>query len=241
MRFIRTASKNYKMQKGRRGFAGWEQENMVKNIIFDVGSVLIGYRWKEMCLEAGWEEEKANKIGRGFFLSPLWPDYDAGFITTEELIGSVAKEYPELEEDARWFIRAGRKMTVERPKIWALMKKLKEKGYGIYLLSNYSEELFTIHTEGLPFRELADGGVISYQIHQIKPNPPIYQHLLQKYRLKAQECLFFDDRPENTEGARRLGMRAITVADGSEELLERELEKLLEGQENFTDKGIENI
>ena len=44
---------------------------MIKNIIFDIGSVLIGYRWKDMCLDAGWEEDRAEKIGRGFFLSPL--------------------------------------------------------------------------------------------------------------------------------------------------------------------------
>lgn len=199
----------------------------MKNIIFDIGSVLIGYRWRDMCLDAGWEEEKAEKIGRGFFLSPLWPDFDAGLVTTDELVRSFAENYPDLEEDARWFIRSGKKMTVERPKIWALMEKLKEKGFGIYVLSNYSEELFTIHTEGLPFWELVDGGVISYQIHQIKPNPPIYQHLLEKYQLKAEECIFFDDRPENTEGARKLGIAAVTVAEGSEELLMRELEKLL--------------
>lgn len=199
----------------------------MKNIIFDIGSVLIGYRWRDMCLEAGWDEEKADKIGRGFFLNPLWPDFDARLVTTDELVRSFAENYPDLEEDARWFIRSGKKMTVERPKIWALMEKLKEKGFGIYVLSNYSEELFTIHTEGLPFWELVDGGVISYQIHQIKPNPPIYQHLLEKYQLKAEECIFFDDRPENTEGARKLGIAAVTVADGSEELLMRELEKLL--------------
>lgn len=200
---------------------------MIKNIVFDIGSVLIGYRWKDMCLDAGWEEDKAEKIGRGFFLNPLWPDYDGGLVTTEELIRSVAEKYPDMEEDARWFIGSGKNMTVERPKIWALAGKLKEKGYGIYVLSNYSEELFAVHTGGLPFWEYVDGGVISYQIHQIKPNPPIYEHLLEKYRLRAEECLFFDDRPENTEGARAFGMQAVTVTDGSEELLERELEKLL--------------
>ncbi len=45
----------------------------MKNIIFDIGSVLIGYRWKDMCLEAGWEEEKAEKIGRGFLTVPCGP------------------------------------------------------------------------------------------------------------------------------------------------------------------------
>lgn len=200
----------------------------MKNIIFDVGSVLIGYRWQDMCREAGWDEERAMKIGRGFFLSPLWPDYDAGLVSTDKLIESVAEKYPELEEDARWFITSGKKMVVERPKVWELVKRLKEKGFKLYLLSNYSEELFTVHTAGLPFPELMDGGVISYQIHQIKPNPPIYEHLMRKYQLKPEDCIFFDDRPENTEAAKKLGMQAVTVEDGSEELLLRELVRLLE-------------
>ncbi|MBD5552625.1 MAG: HAD family phosphatase [Lachnospiraceae bacterium] len=200
----------------------------MKNIIFDVGSVLIGYRWRDMCLDEGWEEDKADKIGRGFFSNPLWPDYDAGLVSTDKLVESVAENYPELETDIRWFITSGKKMIVERPKIWELVKRLKEKGFGLYLLSNYSEELFTLHTAGLPFLELVNGGVISYQIHQIKPNPSIYQYLLDKYQLKPEDCLFFDDRPENTEAAKKLGMQAVTVEDGSEELLIRELEKLLQ-------------
>lgn len=203
----------------------------MKNIIFDVGSVLIGYRWRDMCLDEGWDEEMADKIGRAFFLNPLWPDFDAGIIRTKELLASVVEKYPDLEEEARFFITGGKKMTVERPRVWELVKRLKEKGYKLYLLSNYSEELFAEHTEGLPFLEFVDGGVISYEINKIKPNPPIYEHLMEKYQLKAEDCLFFDDRPENTEAARKLGMEAVTVEGGSEELLLRELEKLLETPE----------
>lgn len=199
----------------------------MKNIIFDIGSVLIGYRWRDMCRDEGWEEEKTDKIGRGFFLNPLWPDFDAGLVRIEDLLADVAERYPDLAGDAEWFINSGKRMIVERPRVWDLAERLKEKGYKLYLLSNYSEELFTVHTAGLPFLKFVDGGVISYQIHQIKPNPPIYEHLLQKYRLKAEDCLFFDDRPENTEAARKLGMKAVTVADGSEEFLLREIEKLL--------------
>lgn len=200
----------------------------MKNIIFDVGNVLIGGRWRDMCREAGWDEEKTEKISRGFFENPLWPDFDAGIVSVDELIESVAEKYPELKEEARWFIVSGKKMVAERPKVWELAEKLKEKGFKLYLLSNYSEELFRLHTDGFPFLDLMDGGVISYQIKKIKPDPAIYQYLMQKYQLKPEECLFFDDRPENTEAARRLGMAAVTVENGSEELLVRELERLLQ-------------
>lgn len=200
----------------------------MKNIIFDVGGVLVGYRWMDMFREAGMDEKKAREIGWGFFGCRLWPDYDAGLVTTEELLQSLIAEKPELEADYRWFVAHAEEMTVKRPAIWELVKKLKEKGYGIYLLSNYSEELFTRHMKGMEFMELIDGGIVSYQVHEIKPNPPIYRILLEKYGLKAEECLFFDDRADNTEAAKKLGMEAVTVVDASEEFLKKELEKLLQ-------------
>lgn len=199
----------------------------MKNIIFDVGNILLGYRWKEMLLEHGLDEERAKRIGRGIFDSPHWAEFDAGQISMKELADAFSEEHPDLEEDARWFLGHAELMRVERPEVWELVKKLKEKGYHIYLLSNYSEELFTIHTKGTPFMELIDGAVVSYQIHELKPEPPIYEYLLEKYRLKREECLFFDDRPENTEAARKLGIAAVTIRGGSEELLKEEIVKLL--------------
>ena len=71
--------------------------------------------------------------------------------------------------------------------------------------------MFHKHTDDAPFRQDMSGGVISYEIKKLKPYPEIYQHLLQKYNLIPEECLFFDDRAENTEGARKQGIHAITV------------------------------
>ena len=73
-----------------------------------------------------------------------------------------------------------------------------------------------------------DGKVVSYQIHAIKPEPEIYLYLLEKYNLKAEECLFFDDRAQKVEGAEKLGIQAIRVE--SQQQLLGELEKLLCGK-----------
>ena len=69
------------------------------------------------------------------------------------------------------------------------------------------------------------GGIISFQVKQIKPNAEIYQSLLRKYNLVADECLFFDDRADNTEGARKQGIHAITVT--SRQFLVDELDKII--------------
>ena len=82
----------------------------------------------------------------------------------------------------------------------------------------------TIHTEGTPILELADGKVVSYMIHEIKPYPPIYQHLIDTYKLDASECIFFDDREENVRGGEALGIAGVIVEN--EEQLLGELRKL---------------
>ena len=68
-------------------------------------------------------------------------------------------------------------------------------------------------------------GVVSYQIHKIKPDPDIYRYLLQKYSLKAEECIFFDDRNDNTVAAQKLGIQAVTVE--SKDVLMKNIDMLL--------------
>jgi len=117
-------------------------------------------------------------------------------------------------------------MPIPRPDVWEKVHALKEKGYKIYLLSNYNEDFFRVHTQGASFLEDIDGKVVSYEIHKIKPEPEIYQYLLDKYKLQPEESVFFDDRPENTQTAEGLGMKTYTIT--SKEYLLHVLDEFLE-------------
>ena len=184
---------------------------MIKNIIFDVGDVLIGYRWKEMLLDHGIPDEIAQRIGENIFSDSIWKKFDSGLVSIEELQEHYIRLYPEDEEHIRYFLNSGELMHVERPRVWERVHALKEKGYHIYLLSNYSQVLFEKHTNGASFLQDLDGGIISYQVHIVKPDPAIYQTLLQKYDLNPSECIFYDDRKENTDAAKECGIEAVTV------------------------------
>ncbi len=198
---------------------------MIKNIVLDVGDVLLEYRWKEMLTDYGLSKEKAEYLGTTLFGDPLWEEFDVALRPREEIIADYLDKYPKYKEEILWFMSHGERMHLPRPEVWETVHALKEKGYGIYILSNYSKELFDIHTKGASFLKDADGMVISYQVHKIKPDPAIYEYLLQTYGLQAEECLFFDDRPANTEGARHVGMHTVTVT--SREQLMEELAKFL--------------
>jgi len=201
------------------------EDNVVKNIIFDVGDVLLEYRWHDMLTDYGLEDGEADKVAGFMFNDILWHEFDLAIMTRDEIIQKYIKSYPEYADTIQWFMTHGEFMHVNREDVWEKVQELKNKGYGIYILSNYSEELFEKHTKDAPFIKIADGIVVSYQIHITKPDKGIYQYLLNKYKLKAEECIFFDDRKENTEAAIKLGINAVTVT--SKEFLLEELDKLL--------------
>ncbi|MBR2529789.1 MAG: HAD family phosphatase [Lachnospiraceae bacterium] len=198
---------------------------MIKNLIFDVGGVLIGYRWKEMLMDDfGLSDEEAEKMGHMIFEDPIWREFDRGCVDIDSLVKHYISLHPDLAEDLKRFFYGDDKMATEREAVWERMEQLKEKGYNIYILSNYSEYLFKKHTDPLPFRKIIDGGIVSYQTGAIKPEAQIYKHLLDKYALDPKECMFFDDIQENVDAAAALGIRAVLVT--SEEALLRDLGEL---------------
>lgn len=198
-----------------------------KNLIFDVGNVLLEYRWNQMLLDYGLSEEEAAVAGPLFFHHPHWEELDLGVLSIEEVICLYEKSLPQYAGLIRWFLTNLELMPIARKDVWEKVHALKEKGYKIYLLSNYNDDFFRIHTQGADFMDDIDGKVVSYEIHKIKPDPAIYEYLLEKYDLKAEESVFFDDRPENTETAEKLGIQSYTIT--SKEYLLGVLDEFLEG------------
>ena len=198
-----------------------------KNIIFDVGDVLLDYRWQQMPMDYGLDEAEAYRVGRELFDDPdgLWHEYDLGVKSQEEIIQEFEEKHPDDAEVIRWFISHGEYMHVARPAIWKLVHQLKEAGYHLYILSNYPEILFKKHTQYADFMDDMEGMVVSYMLHVGKPERVVYQTLCDRYGLNKEECLFFDDRAENVQGAIDFGMRAKRVL--SAKGLAVDLEELL--------------
>ena len=198
-----------------------------KNIIFDVGDVLLDYRWQQMLMDYGLDEAEAYRVGRELFDDPdgLWHEYDLAVKSQEEIIQEFEQKHPKDAEVIRWFISHGEYMHVARPAIWKLVHQLKEVGYHLYILSNYPEILFKKHTQYADFMDDMEGMVVSYMLHVGKPERIVYQTLCDRYGLNKEECLFFDDRAENVQGAIDFGMRAKRVL--SAKGLAVDLEELL--------------
>mgnify|MGYP000786585481 FL=1 len=178
-----------------------------------------------MFMDYGLDEDNAIRVGTQMFNDPdrTWDIFDLGIKSDEEIADIFCKKYPGDEDVIRWFIRHGEYMQVPRPKVWKKVHELKQKGYKIYILSNYPESLFKKHTEYADFMDDIDGLMVSYMIHKAKPAEDIYKALCDKYGLDRSESIFFDDRSENVEGAVKFGMKSVKIL--SEQVLLDELDR----------------
>ena len=105
---------------------------------------------------------------------------------------------------------------------YELVKRIKAAGVKIYLLSNVPPYIHKM-IETVPALKLFDGFVASCDVKLLKPERRIYEHLLEKFNLKAEECFFIDDMSVNAEGARAVGMKAHHFANHDVEALENAL------------------
>lgn len=196
---------------------------MIKNIIFDVGFVLISFERKIIYDKYQLSEEDRKKINRELYLSYEWAAMDRGSMEVEEAYKQIAKRLPKrlhpalydlvFEWDAyAWSFEGMGKIT----------KALKKKGYRLYILSNATKLLKEFAPILIENYEDFSGAIISGFVKTIKPEKTIYEKLLNTYHLKANECFFVDDMPMNIEMARSLGIDG-TVFHGDVKELKRVL------------------
>ena len=201
---------------------------MIKNIIFDLGNVLIEYN-PERFISEFVEEKNQERFYKRVFKEQEWQDLDRGTLEYDEAIKIFTKDLPEEKESIEKLFKEniqGVLFPIEEN--LKLLPKLKEKGYKLYILSNFHREAFLEVSKLCKFDESFDGGVVSYDVKLLKPEKEIYLELLNRYNLKPEETLFIDDTLPNIEACRKLGITGIHLKN--KEDLKAELENLLEIQ-----------
>lgn len=197
---------------------------MIRNIVFDIGNVLTNFRWKEFLMDKGFDGEMIRRIARASVENPLWQEVDRGVWDQEKLMREFIKLDPEIEAELRLAYDVICGMVTPRAYAIPWIKELKEKGYGVYYLSNFSDKAYVDCADALEFIPYTDGGILSYRERMVKPEPEIYRLLLERYGLKAEECVFLDDLEVNVEAARKEGFAGIVFE--TKEQAEEELARL---------------
>lgn len=194
----------------------------MKHIIFDFGNVLARFDAMQMTGAYFDDPELCKKIGDIVFDRLYWDKLDRGTITNEEVLAGIRSRVPaELAERACAVFIHWPELIEPIAGMPELVADLKRQGYGLYLLSDISIE-FSENYEKIPWIKalfaLFDGLMMSGPVGLVKPHRETFENLLHTFDLRADDCLFIDDRAVNIAGAEACGIRGY-VFDGNAEKL----------------------
>lgn len=192
---------------------------MIRNIIFDLGNVIIKYNQEQIINNFTKKEEEIKYIYNEIFHAPEWELMDLGNITNDEAIEVINKrnefKYQKLTENFlhEWY----KKQAINR-KIVEIAKILKKNGYKLFVLSNMANLTYE-YFKNDEFFSLCTGIIISAHEHLIKPDERVFRLLLDRYKLNAEECLFIDDDPsgENYKTANKMGIKGRRIKPNQSE------------------------
>lgn len=183
---------------------------MQKTIIFDIGNVVVEWQ-PEHVLRSVFSIVDMPEMLAKTFQSNLWEKYDNGLISTKDLKELMAEKIgcsnTAMEALLQHVIISLRPV----PEVVELLQQLKSLGYKLIALSNMPHDIFIALFEEHKFWQLFDDIIISGQVKLIKPNPAIFEFLLNKHDLAASDCIFLDDSQANIAQAKSMGFNTLKV------------------------------
>ncbi len=202
-----------------------------KNMIFDLGGVVVNYNPKEYLLERFSDKDTEEFLYSAFFGSEEWHMLDRGTIEQEKanVIFMQRARKVGLSFEMQALIDDWYELLRPKREVCALILELKQFGYDVYYLSNISKSAMDFLRTKTTVMRLFSGGIASSDVRISKPDPGIYRCLLSEYSLKIEETVFIDDTGKNVEAAHDMGLTSFLYT--STEQLKNSLYK--EGIELF--------
>jgi epoxide hydrolase-like predicted phosphatase len=184
---------------------------MIKNIVFDLGNVLISFRPSEYFDKKGYPENIKSKILTDIFASKEWRMLDSGEINTREAIESIALNSSLKKEEIAHIFNLRTDLIYPIDQNVLLLPELKKQGFRLYFLSNFPIDIFEEVKTDYYFFRYFDGGLISAEAKSSKPDRRIYEILLERYKIIPEETLYIDDIEMNVKTAESLGMKGLVT------------------------------
>lgn len=182
---------------------------MYKNVAFDVGMVLADFRYRAYMKDLGFSDELIELFSDKVVNSAHWSRLDEGVADEDEAEEYFRGEVPGYEKELAAFWKNLEFIIEEFDYSEKLVLDLKEKGYKVFIVSNYPDKLSDLHWPKFKFLPHTDGYIISSKEKLIKPNPEIYKLLESRFGIDLTETIFVDDRQINVDAANNLGMKGI--------------------------------
>ncbi len=202
-----------------RGFT-----NMVKTVVFDLGGVLIDHDPRYLYRKLLPDEAAVNA-----FLTNIchhdWNEMqDAGRGLAEATAERIALFPDKSDLITAYYGRWEEMLNGAIDGTVKIFEELRSQGRPVYGLSNFSAETFVTARQHYPFLDWFEGIVVSGEDKLIKPDPRIYELLLARYGLRAEDLVFIDDRADNIQAAQEQGIHGILFTSPDD--LRQDLKKL---------------
>lgn len=182
----------------------------MKNYIFDLGNVVLILNWDSTLTQ--YEElsvEEKAILKKNIFESEEWLKLDEGTISKSDAIEIMESKLPnKLKKYCSNIMETWTDSLIINNEILEIIKDIKEKGYNTYVLSNAPLDIDK-YLKDKKLNQLFDGIILSASEKLMKPNQEIYELILNRFNLDAKESIFIDDKLENVEAAKKIGIGAF--------------------------------
>ena len=195
---------------------------MIRNVVLDMGGVLVDYNTIEYYTARGYSPADAEKLKAATMDSTYWKEFDIGLMPYDWIIGKMIENSPSLASDIQKSLKDHKGIISYRKESKDWIETIRKTGARVLVLSNFSHVALRDCPDAMDFLgenlggtgKTGEYGVISEGIlschdHMVKPYPSIYALLLTRYGLVAEETVFVDDTQANLDGAKRYGIHTI--------------------------------
>lgn len=184
-------------------------QNKIKNVIFDVGNVLLEFKPK-LYLEKIFDHQKTREdIYEVVFASDEWIELDKGTLSEEEALEIFISKTPHLEKELKLLWSNWHDIFEPIEDNISVLRFLSENGYQLFVLSNFHKKAFEVVEKRYDFFDLFHGKTVSGFINQLKPDYEIYHTVLNDHNLTPHETVFIDDTEKNIKAAKELNIHGI--------------------------------
>lgn len=192
----------------------------IKNIVFDVGNVLV--RWDPLSIthHVFGQSDNTPQLMQAIFKNQTWLDLNLGIIDER---GAIERYHQDLNIDIarlEYLLQVVKESLSPITESVALLEHLHQKQFNLYALTDNTHAIMAYLKARYHYWPLFKGIVVSAEVGHLKPSPQIYHYLLDNYQLKASETVFIDDVKQNVEGAKAVGIQAIQFTNTEQCILD---------------------
>ena len=198
---------------------------MIKNIVFDCSDTLLRFSALDELAKVTGDAALATQIKATIHQSRGWNLYDKGLVSEEELRKEILPLFSESHRPfAAWYLDNWLKCYSPIPGMHEIVAELKEKGWPLYILSDFPLCFDALKARFPDLFSLFTGLALSNECQATKGDKGLFAYLQKKFSLDARECLFIDDVPRLVENVRSLGFQGIVLENAQS--LRRQLNQL---------------